>query len=268
MKEEGRIRQPFEVEAKARLDLLESASPPPGYEINRVLLMTYGLDAGVALAILACTHGVAQRDIDIDSGNFDLPKMEQSRFIKKVLNRTLILAQQSDSAPRRIENIRSDLGELLQDRFLSIAKPRKSTTGKSPWINFHPKLAIFTFQRGSDAILRILIGSKNLTLGSALESAVQLEFRAKMNLTDGEKDQGMARVPGGSRVLNSLSHYLSQVLEKGISESHHDTKLIMRHVQEVKNWVAELKRFAKTHKHIFVVKFRPSPSFAGTDHVA
>lgn len=220
-------RSAFHSAEAPSVSLLDVACPPEGYRFERMLCMTYSLDARMAVALMAAGfNGSADLEADGEillKGN----PFEVRAFVRRVLERSLFFVQHSAQPIQG--TVSQEIWPMLQDRVFTVAVPGQGIGASRRWVNFHPKVVLVEFSKGSERRLRIYLGSRNLSLASARESGLILDFVSRQKAAKGTAP--------ASTILAPLKGFLEQVL---IEAKRRQRKGSRRDIDDLQEWIASL----------------------------
>lgn len=155
----------------SRLLLLDSLKPPPGFHVDAAIGTTYtlSLDALLIPPAAWASHAVDQRVDAVDP-------ILLANTLRQFAERTVVFHQAGFAAPFAVGF--EALAPFLDEMIYPVVVPHGST--------FHPKVWILRFRSESgEQGLRLLIGSRNLSLVTTWDAVVRLDSTSSK---DGEID--------------------------------------------------------------------------------
>jgi hypothetical protein len=146
--------------------MAELFRPPPGYEVHRIFGTTFGLSVDALVAMFLATEGVQAEAAAADT-------VSKLLTATRLAGRVRVMVQDGSIAADAMR-VPAALVALLDQCIVSV---------KVDHGTFHPKLWVIAFRRSAarssnpvhGSVVRVVIGSRNLTLSTALEFGVVLE---------------------------------------------------------------------------------------------
>lgn len=145
----------------SRLLLLDSLKPPPGFHVDAAIGTTYtlSLDALLIPPAAWAAHAVADRVDSVDP-------ILLANTLRMFAERTLVFHQAGFASPFTVGY--ESLAPFLDEMMFPVVV--------SPGSTFHPKVWVVRFRTDSgDRGLRVLIGSRNLSLDTTWDVIVRLD---------------------------------------------------------------------------------------------
>ena len=221
-------KRAFAPNAPPTVSLLEVPRPPTGYSFESMLALTYSLDSRVAIALLAA--GFGQKPGLEESAPFDLASinpLDMRMFVRRVMAQSLFVVQHSDDPLKG--SLSPEMLALLRDRVFTVAVAGDASLGRRAWVNYHPKVILVEFTRGTKRWLRVYLGSKNLSLGAARESGLVFNF------PPAGVSHGNSRIVSGRGLLRSMAGFLKETGKNGFGRAS-DSGGVKRHLEMLSRW--------------------------------